>query len=55
MSEVEIIKIICLFLSIMFTVVNVHRAIMKNTIPASNFMLQCGGITGFIYLQWLIK
>ena len=49
-----IIKIICIFLVVLFTLVNSALVLHKNTVPAINFILQAIGITGFIVLQWLI-
>lgn len=47
-------KVIFLFIAIMFTFVNVMRTISKNDVPSLNFALQSIGITGFITLQFLI-
>lgn len=47
-------KVIFLFLGILFTVVNLVRLTRNSTIPAINFILQAVGWTGFIYCQWLI-
>lgn len=49
-----IIKFICLFLSVRFTIVNVGRMIYKQDVPSSNTFLQALGITGFIFLQFFI-
>jgi len=47
-------KLICLFVAVLFTIVNIVGLGFKNPIPPINFILQSAGITGFIYLQWLI-
>ena len=46
-------KLLFLFLAVMWTLVNTARFIGKQDIPALNFILQAIGITGFIWLQWL--
>lgn len=47
-------KLLFLFIAIWFTTVNISRMRMRSNIPAVNFIIQAIGITGFIYLQWLI-
>ncbi len=47
-------KIIFLFLAVLFTCVNTSRMSHKSNIDAFNFLCQAVGITGFITLQWLI-
>jgi len=54
MAGLEIVKLICLFTAVMFTTVNLVRAYHAREIPAMNFVIQALGMTGFIYLQWLI-
>ena len=49
-----IIKIICIFLVVLFTLVNSAKVWHKEAVPAINFLLQAIGITGFIVLQWLV-
>lgn len=49
-----ILKIICLFIGVLFTFVNITKAIHKTSIFAINFILQTAGVVGFIVLQWLI-
>lgn len=49
-----IIKFICLFIGIWLTIVDVGRVIYKQEIPASNIFFQALGITGFIFLQFLM-
>ena len=51
----EILKIVFLFLAVFFTLVNTVKAMNEyEAILPLNFILQAIGITGFIYLQWLI-
>lgn len=54
MSNIEILKIVFLFIAIWFTHVNFTKLIRNSRIPAANFIYQSGGITGFIYLQWIM-
>lgn len=49
-----IIKFICLFLGVRYTIVNVGRIIYKQDVPSSNTFLQALGITGFIFLQFFM-
>jgi hypothetical protein len=50
-----LLKCLCLYLAIFFSLVNIMRAFAGNNIPRINFILQSIGITGFIILQWMIK
>jgi uncharacterized membrane protein len=45
-------KIVCLFIAVMFTVVNLLKASNKEEVPTLNLM--SSGITGFITLEWLL-
>ena len=54
METILILKIICMFLTILFTLVNTVKVIGGTTVPAMNFILQAAGITGFIVFQWMI-
>lgn len=47
-----IIKFICLFIGIRYSIVNIGRMMYKQDIPSSNTFLQALGITGFIFLQF---
>lgn len=47
-------KVVFLFIAIMFTFINTLRTIGKNPVPGANFAIQALGITGFITLQFLI-
>lgn len=47
-------KVIFLFIAIMFTFVNVLRSFNENDVSGTNFAIQALGITGFITLQFLI-
>ena len=53
MGTVEIIKVACLFMAILFTIVNGARVYQRNDIPMANFLYHAAGLTGFIYLQWI--
>ena len=50
----EILKVAFLFLGIMFTTINIVRTSLKNSVSPMNIIYQTTGITGFIYLQWLM-
>ena len=54
MTIILIFKALFLFLGILFTIVNIMRALGRNKIPPGNTILQAIGITGFIVLQWLL-
>lgn len=47
-----VIKCICLFLAIWFTIVNTVKMVYKQNIPVNNFFIQAIGITGFLILQF---
>ena len=47
-----ILKLICLFLAIWFTIVNTVKLIYKNRLPALNLIIQAIGITGYTILQF---
>jgi len=49
----EILKLVCLFLGVFFTIVNTLKIIANSGIHAAWIILQALGITGFIYFQWL--
>jgi len=49
-----ILKIAFLFMTVLFTLTNVIRTMLKNNVPAANMFFQTIGITGFIVLQWLV-
>ena len=55
MEILEIIKVVCLFVTILFTIVNAARLYNKNSLPVANFLLHGIGLTGFIYLQWIAR
>jgi hypothetical protein len=50
----ELIKILFLFLGIWLSIVNMVRTYKKINIPAINMALQAIGVTGFVYMQWLM-
>ena len=47
-------KFICLFFAVKYTWVNIFRFLRGQNIPSANSSVQAIGITGFIFLQWLI-
>ena len=49
-----IIKFICLLIGIWFSIVNIGRMRYKQYVSTSNTFLQALGITGFIFLQFLM-
>jgi len=51
----EIIKILCLFIAILFTISCLFRAHAKNDIAFHNMVMMSIGWTGFIYLQFIYK
>ena len=51
---IDVLKIAFLFLGVWFTTVNMFRCINKCTLPPANIFYQAIGITGFVYLQWLM-
>lgn len=52
MNYLMIIKLVCMFLGILFSIVNITRAYGKNDIPSMNFIYQTIGIVGFIVIQF---
>ena len=49
-----VLKVLFLFVSVWFSIVNTSRLIGRNDIPGSNFVYQAIGITGFITVMFLI-
>jgi hypothetical protein len=49
-----VLKIICLFLSILSSISITCKLIARNTITGSMVMINALGLTGFITLQWLV-
>lgn len=49
-----IIKFICLFVGIWYSIVNVGLMKYEQDVPALNTFFQALGITGFIFLQFLV-
>lgn len=49
-----IIKFICLFVGIWLSIVNMGRMKYEVDVPAVNTFFQALGITGFIFLQFLM-
>ena len=49
-----ILKVLFLFISIWFTIINTGRIIAKQNIHWSNFIYQAIGLTGFITVMFLI-
>lgn len=52
MDVLAIIKIICLFLAVRFTLINGTKFSRGQTISSQNFIWQAIGITGFVVLQF---
>jgi hypothetical protein len=50
---VEILKVVCLFLALLFSHANIVHLITKNDIHSGNMIWWAIGMTGFIYLQFL--
>ena len=50
----EILKIVFLFIAVLFIIANSIRIYYKNDVPFANIFYNTIGITGFIYLQWMI-
>lgn len=50
----EILKVLFLFLGIWWTIVNLGRMHARNDLSNGNVLLQDIGISGFIYLQWIM-
>lgn len=51
---ITIIKFICLFIGIWLSIVNVGRMKYKQDVPVANLFFQALGITGFVFLQFLM-
>lgn len=51
---INILKLACLFMGIWFTLINTSNTFLKDNVPAANYFCQALGITGFVYLQWII-
>lgn len=49
-----ILKGLLLFLGIWFSIINIGREINQNNISGYNLFCQAIGITGFIFLQWIL-
>lgn len=49
-----IIKFICLFIGIWFSIINMARMKYKQNLPIPNTFFQALGITGFIFLQFFM-
>ena len=50
--DMNILKIIFLFIAVWMTLVNVGNIWCKHAVPILNFLLQTSGIVGFIVLQF---
>lgn len=49
-----VLKMICLFLGVLFTGVNIQRTLKNIDIGGINNLLWAGGVFGFIVLQWFV-
>lgn len=54
MTVIEVGKIFFLFLSCYFVAVNFSLLVRGHEIAITNFFLMSVGLTGFIYLQWIM-
>lgn len=48
----NILKVVFLFVSIWFTLININLSVCKNDIPVANIVIQAIGIAGFLTLQF---
>lgn len=51
---IDILKYVFLFLAIWFTIINISKVCLRDSIPFANFFYQAIGATGFVIMQWLI-
>lgn len=51
---IVIFKALFLFIGIWFTLINGVRLYGENDISASNLFVQAFGVSGFVFLQWVI-
>jgi len=51
---IEILKVLFLFITVLFTTRNIMALFAKNSIPGKNIIFQAIGITGFIYLHFIM-
>jgi hypothetical protein len=51
---INVIKFLALFMATWWSLINVSKLIRGEKIPFDNFIFQAAGITGFVWLQWLI-
>lgn len=54
MQSVELWKLVFLFLSVWFSILNAMKYFNRQGVYWLYIVLQSAGITGFIYLQWLM-
>ena len=54
MNLFDILKFIFLFIAIWWKNVNTVKTIRGEAIPFLNFIIESIGITGFVYMQWLM-
>lgn len=52
MSNLIIIKLISLFLGVLFSIINIGRLIYRQNIPFTNIIFQTIGLLGFIIIQF---
>ncbi len=53
MNNLEILKFICLVISIWFVFINICKVIYGHNVSWQNALLMSLSLAGFIYLQWL--
>lgn len=51
---INILKVAFLFVSILFTVDTIPKIIHKISVPATNMVYWSLGLTGFIFLQFIL-
>ncbi len=49
-----VLKIICLFVGILFSYSNTMNSLNRHEVHSALVMLQITAVTGFITLQWLV-
>ena len=50
----NILKLLFLFIAVWFTIINVTRLVLKNSLSAGNLFWHAVGIVGFVYLQFMM-
>lgn len=50
----NILKLLFLFIAVWFTIINVAKLVLKNSLSTGNLFWQAVGIVGFVYLQFMM-